>query len=346
MSTAEIHLLELLACPDCGSALRRDLAGLRCTGCDIDHPIRAGTPFLLPKHERELEIEHERELEVRSTYPAAVKHMLDAWGRDQILLDIGSGERETDDPRVVLTDLRFTPRVDVVSDAHFLPFADNTVDMVIAGAVFEHLSDPHTAAREIWRVLKPGGQVVADCSFVFPFHGFPASFFHASAEGMKRLFADFTTVTVEVPPWLMPSQSLQLILENWLLRCKPRTEHDRKFLEAIRGLGRFDASALDACFSQEDALRIAAGTCYFGLKQPGGNETVLPEPAMELWRRDESLQRRFPAPAVLLPTLRDDDAPTYLRWVASEGRARDPAIARWYDERPTLRKEVLPLPGP
>jgi len=73
---------------------------------------------------------------------------------------------------------------------------------------------------------------------------------------------------------------------------------------------------------------------------------VLPEPAMELWRRDESLQRRFPAPAVLLPTLRDDDAPTYLRWVASEGRARDPAIARWYDERPTLRKEVLPLPGP
>lgn len=313
---------------------------MRCENCAFDHPVHDDVPFLLPKHERDLEIEHERELEVRSAYPESIAQMLDAWGTDQILLDIGSGERESDDPRVVLTDLRFTPRVDVVGDAQYLPFADESVDMVLAGAVFEHLSDPHTAAREIWRVLKPGGQVIADCSFVFPFHGFPASYFHASAEGMKLLFSAFSTITVEVPPWLMPSQGLKVILENWLRRCKPKTDHDRKFLDAIMALGQFDGGALDECFTQEDALRIAAGTCYFGLKQPGGNDSVLPPPAMALWQRDRSLQERFPNPAVMLPTLRDDAPATFLRWVATEGRETEPAIAEWYDDRPVVRKAL------
>jgi hypothetical protein len=42
-----------------------------------------------------------------------------------------------------------------------------------------------------------------------------------------------------------------------------------------RALGRYDARAFDACFDQEHSLRIAAGTCCQGLKQPRGDETVL-----------------------------------------------------------------------
>lgn len=38
-----------------------------------------------------------------------------------------------------------------------IPFADRTFDIVFAHALFEHLSDPLKALREISRVLRPGG---------------------------------------------------------------------------------------------------------------------------------------------------------------------------------------------
>jgi SAM-dependent methyltransferase len=47
----------------------------------------------------------------------------------------------------------------VQAPAESLPFEDNTFDLVHSNHVFEHLSDPLAAARESWRVLKPGGIV-------------------------------------------------------------------------------------------------------------------------------------------------------------------------------------------
>lgn len=45
----------------------------------------------------------------------------------------------------------------VQSPAESLPFESNTFDIVHSNHVFEHLADPLAAAREGWRVLKPGG---------------------------------------------------------------------------------------------------------------------------------------------------------------------------------------------
>lgn len=42
-------------------------------------------------------------------------------------------------------------------DIFKLPFADNSVDIIISSEVVEHLPDPMPAIREIARVLKPGG---------------------------------------------------------------------------------------------------------------------------------------------------------------------------------------------
>lgn len=47
----------------------------------------------------------------------------------------------------------------VQTSAEELPFEDGTFDLVHSNHVFEHLADPLAAAREVFRVLKPGGRV-------------------------------------------------------------------------------------------------------------------------------------------------------------------------------------------
>ena len=49
----------------------------------------------------------------------------------------------------------------VIDDAASLPFADDDFDLAICIEVFEHLFEPHRAAAEIRRVLRPGGRLVA-----------------------------------------------------------------------------------------------------------------------------------------------------------------------------------------
>lgn len=46
-----------------------------------------------------------------------------------------------------------------VASVYELPFASNRFDAIFSHALFEHLADPRRAARELRRVLKPGGVV-------------------------------------------------------------------------------------------------------------------------------------------------------------------------------------------
>ena len=48
-----------------------------------------------------------------------------------------------------------------VMDATNLDFPDNTFDMVMAAYVITTVQDPHRVCREIHRVVKPGGQIIA-----------------------------------------------------------------------------------------------------------------------------------------------------------------------------------------
>ncbi len=46
-----------------------------------------------------------------------------------------------------------------VADAEYLPFADSSFDVVISECAFSLLPDKNTGAKEIVRVLKPGGKI-------------------------------------------------------------------------------------------------------------------------------------------------------------------------------------------
>lgn len=48
----------------------------------------------------------------------------------------------------------------LVGDSFFLPLKTNSVDCVIASEIIEHVVNPKAFARELFRVVKPGGELI------------------------------------------------------------------------------------------------------------------------------------------------------------------------------------------
>lgn len=87
--------------------------------------------------------------------------------KDKTVLDVGSQDingsyRSTFEQlgcKYVGTDIVQAPNVDILCTFERLPFDDNSFDVVVCGQTLEHAEKPWILAREMGRVLKPGGLV-------------------------------------------------------------------------------------------------------------------------------------------------------------------------------------------
>lgn len=107
---------------------------------------------------------------------------------DKKYLDVGAGLRTHVFSNVFNTEIYPYISTDIICIGENLPFADNQFDKVLCIAVLEHTRKPWEVAKELVRVLKPGGKLHIDYPFLQPVHGYPHHYFNATPKGNASLF--------------------------------------------------------------------------------------------------------------------------------------------------------------
>lgn len=119
-----------------------------------------------------------------------------------VILIIGGGSvgrgieelYETSDVELVAFDVYDSPHVQLLADAHALPFDSGIFAGVVVQAVLEHVVDPAQCVREIQRVLRKDGLVYAETPFMQHVHEGPYDFTRYTESGHRYLFRNFERI--------------------------------------------------------------------------------------------------------------------------------------------------------
>lgn len=97
---------------------------------------------------------------------------------------------------IVSFDIYATNTTDVVCDAHYMPFKENSFDGIWVQAVLEHVVEPSKVVSEIYRVLDNNGIVYAETPFMQQVHEGAYDFTRYTVLGHRYLFKDFEMIKI------------------------------------------------------------------------------------------------------------------------------------------------------
>lgn len=229
----EAGWVQLLICPICNSGKPEDVSALRCATCGNLFARKGNTWWFLEggsSDRNRLEtsdgkvmvagyrtpsrwLKVFRKVITSEFFPGkswriAKKKVLEGGGNTLV---IGSGV--THYANAIHLDLDDFPGVDVVADAHALPFQSESLDAVVCEVVLEHAHHPQQILLETERVLKPGGEIFFVVPFVFPFHGHPADYRRWSRQGLEKDFCFLEKLEVGIMGG--PCSSMVNLLSEW-----------------------------------------------------------------------------------------------------------------------------------
>lgn len=139
------------------------------------------------------------------------------------------------------------PVAELLGPVEALPVEDASFDVVLCTQVLEHCDDPAQAVRELRRVTRPGGRVLASTHGVQVYHPSPVDYWRWTHEGLARLFttsAEWSSVDVE--PAAGTASALAMLLGTYVEIALRRTALARPPVWLLNRAG----SALDARFAR------------------------------------------------------------------------------------------------
>lgn len=230
-----VDMLPILRCPETKGSLA--LQGDWLVGAHYRYPVLGGRPVL---------IRNIRPFHLAAPSAQVISQNIDSYyppdslPSEGLCLHLGSGNVPSADPRVISMDVLPNTNVDLVAEAEALPFVDGVFDLVVSGAVFEHLRDPVKAVQEARRVLKAGGRLVVDTAFMQGYHGFPSHYFNLTPQAVEAVLCDdFVLEGSQVPASAGPSKAIHTQVERYLdflppaLRADVRAGSVSEFLDHL-----------------------------------------------------------------------------------------------------------------
>ena len=135
-------------------------------------------------------------------------------GHESLIVEVGGGPSR----KYGETNLNIGPweNVDLISDAHELPYKDETVDYINCRAVFEHLTYPEVAAKEFFRVLKKDSLLFVAVPFLQTYHGYPNHYRGITLTGLEQIIKDGGFKIINSGTACGPSFALSSMIKEFL----------------------------------------------------------------------------------------------------------------------------------
>jgi SAM-dependent methyltransferase len=185
------------------------------------------------------------------------QRFVDSLGPDAATLSVGAGVLRLNG-QVTHLDYEPYPHLEVVGDANYLPFADNTFDGVVCETLLEHVVEPERVIAEMFRVLKPGGKIYILMPFLFGFHAAPNDFHRMTHRGLEYRMRDFEIE--KITPFSGPASALNNVLVEFLaLLCSFGSRRLYRVLTLVFLVLCSPIKLLDFALSfHPEAMRIAS----------------------------------------------------------------------------------------
>lgn len=212
-------IISILACQICNSNLKLVESSFVCVKCGATFSIQNGAVDFIngDSDKRSMELGHSKEevFYFNNTMKAKLfeigrkiiscdyvvkdylKEFLERIKKDTIVVELGSGNRRCKED-IINVDIFPFPNVDLLSDVKKTPFGDNTVDYIIVDAVLEHVPEPQTVCKEMYRILKPEGMVFCVVPLIHQYHAHPKHYFNITEDGLQYLFKEFSKCEVKL----------------------------------------------------------------------------------------------------------------------------------------------------
>ena len=100
-------------------------------------------------------------------------------------------------PHILEIDIDVMRSPDIICNIEKLSLKNSSIDVIFCLEVLEHVQNPWIAVREIKRVLKRKGLVVASTPFVFPIHDEPNDYYRYTRYGILHLFKEFKLIELK-----------------------------------------------------------------------------------------------------------------------------------------------------